>query len=141
MENEFHPAVLAGIGVLLAVFVIVVVVLLYFWRVKTTAKENTVKMTMALTGLDDNEPLRPTGIKPNLAKLRIIKEEEMRKGGILGYGAFGNVYKGVPKGENVKIPVAIKVLHDGTGAKNFSTRLILWLVLSIQICYNYLRYA
>lgn len=80
------------------------------------AKENTVKMTMALTGLDDNEPLRPTGVKPNLAKLRIIKEEEMRRGGILGTGAFGHVYKGVwvPEGENVKIPVAIKVLHEGT---------------------------
>jgi epidermal growth factor receptor len=108
MENEFHPAVLAGIGVFLVVFVVVVVVLLYFWRAKTKAEENTVKMTTVLTGLDDNEPLRPTGVKSNLSKLRIIKEEEMRKGGILGYGAFDNVYKGVwvPEGENVKIPVA-----------------------------------
>merc|ERR1719430_2674576 len=56
-------------------------------------------------------------IKPNLAKLRIVKEAELRKGGILGYGAFGTVYKGVwvPEGENVKIPVAIKVLREGTG--------------------------
>ncbi|RWS29410.1 epidermal growth factor receptor-like protein, partial [Leptotrombidium deliense] len=50
------------------------------------------------------------------AKLRIVKEAELRKGGILGYGAFGTVYKGVwvPEGENVKIPVAIKVLREGT---------------------------
>ena len=64
---------------------------------------------------DDNEPLKPTNIKPNLAKLRIVKEAELRKGGILGYGAFGTVFKGVwvPDGENVKIPVAIKVLREG----------------------------
>ena len=64
---------------------------------------------------DDNEPLKPTNIKPNLAKLHIVKEAELRKGGILGYGAFGTVYKGVwvPEGENVKIPVAIKVLREG----------------------------
>merc|ERR1712226_1261762 len=89
----------------------------YQWRQRARAKENTAKMTMVMTGYEDNEPLRPTNIKPNLAKLRIVKEEELRKGGILGYGAFGTVYKGVwvPEGENVKIPVAIKVLREGTG--------------------------
>lgn len=46
-----------------------------------------------MTGFDDNEPLKPTNVKPNLAKLRIVKEAELRKGGILGYGAFGTVYK------------------------------------------------
>ncbi|XP_011298700.1 epidermal growth factor receptor isoform X1 [Fopius arisanus] len=118
LENEIQPAILMGVGSILAVILGVSAIIMWQWRLRTKAKENTVKMTMALTGLDDNEPLRPTGVKPNLAKLRIIKEEEMRKGGILGYGAFGNVYKGVwvPEGENVKIPVAIKVLHDSTGA-------------------------
>lgn len=47
-------------------------------------------MSMVLQGLD--EPLRPTNVKPNLAKLRIVKEAEMRKGGVLGYGAFGTVF-------------------------------------------------
>ena len=46
-----------------------------------------------MTGFEDNEPLKPTNVKPNLAKLRIVKEAELRKGGILGYGAFGTVYK------------------------------------------------
>ncbi|XP_039764179.1 epidermal growth factor receptor-like [Pararge aegeria] len=75
-------------------------------------------MTRVLTGCEDNEPLRPTNVKPNLAKLRIIKEAELRRGGMLGFGAFGKVYKGVwvPEGENVKIPVAIKVLKEGSGA-------------------------
>lgn len=46
-----------------------------------------------MSGFEDNEPLKPTNVKPNLAKLRIVKEAELRKGGILGYGAFGTVYK------------------------------------------------
>lgn len=117
MENEIQPAILGIVTIISIVAVAIVGVIVYQWRRSTKAKENTMKMTRALTGLDDNEPLRPTGVKPNLAKLRMIKEAEMRKGGILGNGAFGNVYKGVwvPEGENVKIPVAIKVLHEGTG--------------------------
>lgn len=45
-----------------------------------------------------------------------IQERELRKGAILGSGAFGTVYKGVwiPANENLKIPVAIKVLQEGT---------------------------
>ncbi|XP_033224420.1 epidermal growth factor receptor-like isoform X2 [Belonocnema kinseyi] len=115
-EDEFNTFVIAGTVVSVSVFFFLIGFTIYIKCRRMKNKENTVKMTMALAGLDDNEPLRPTGLKPNLAKLRIIKEEEMRKGGILGYGAFGNVYKGVwvPEGENIKIPVAIKVLHEGT---------------------------
>lgn len=63
----------------------------YQCRQKAKAKENAVKMSMVLQGLD--EPLRPTNVKPNLAKLRIVKEAELRKGGVLGFGAFGTVYR------------------------------------------------
>ena len=115
-KDEFNTYVIAGAVMSIVVIFFLIGPIIYFTCRRMKNKENTVKMTMALAGLDDNEPLRPTGLKPNLAKLRIIKEEEMRKGGILGYGAFGNVYKGVwvPEGENIKIPVAIKVLHEGT---------------------------
>ncbi|KAF7998158.1 hypothetical protein HCN44_009556 [Aphidius gifuensis] len=119
-DNELQPAIFAVLGVFV-IMSMVAMVWVCQYRLNTKAKEKTVQMTMALTGLDDNEPLRPTGVKPNLAKLRIIKEEELRKGGLLGFGAFGNVYKGVwvPEGENVKIPVAIKVLSGTNTSKEF----------------------
>lgn len=116
-DGEQIPAIIS-IAVVLCLFLLLLLLIAlgYQWRQRAKAKENAVKMSMVLQGLD--EPLRPTNVKPNLAKLRIVKEAEMRKGGVLGYGAFGTVFKGVwvPEGENVKIPVAIKVLRERTGA-------------------------
>ncbi|KAL4217428.1 Receptor tyrosine-protein kinase erbB-2 [Mactra antiquata] len=88
----------------------------YYWRQRERAKENTIKLTAKMTGVVDTEPLTPTDAKPDLSKLRLIRESELRRGGIIGSGAFGTVYKGfwIPDGENVKIPVAIKVLQEGT---------------------------
>ncbi|XP_030629454.1 epidermal growth factor receptor [Chanos chanos] len=65
------------------------------------------------------EPLTPSGEAPNQALLRILKETEFKKVKVLGSGAFGTVYKGlwVPEGEDVKIPVAIKVLREATSPK------------------------
>ncbi|XP_052229388.1 epidermal growth factor receptor-like isoform X1 [Dreissena polymorpha] len=98
------------LGLLLALFG-------YYWRQREQAKENTIKLTsQMLGGLPESEPLTPSDAKPDLSKLRLIKESELRRGGIIGSGAFGTVYKGfyIPTGENVKIPVAIKVLQEGT---------------------------
>ena len=39
------------------------------------------------------QPLTPTDAKPDMAKMRIIKESELRKGTMVGSGAFGTVYK------------------------------------------------
>lgn len=119
-NNQKTPIILASVLLFFFVVVMFLAIVAFQWCRRVKAKENTVKMTIALTGMEDNEPLRPTNVKPNLAKLRIVKEGEMRRGGILGYGAFGTVFKGVwvPEGENTKIPVAIKVLRDGTGANS-----------------------
>lgn len=94
--------------------------LLVVCRQKTKAKKDAVKMSKVLAGCEDSEPLRPSNVGPNLTKLRIIKEAEIRRGGVLGMGAFGRVYKGVwvPEGENVKIPVAIKVLMELNGSES-----------------------
>lgn len=115
-DDDHIPIIIGGVFACFIVLGVFLAVFGYQWLQRARTKENTVKMTMRMTGFDDNEPLKPTNIKPNLAKLRIVKEAELRKGGILGYGAFGTVYKGVwlPEGENIKIPVAIKVLREGT---------------------------
>ncbi|KAL7373850.1 hypothetical protein ABVT39_015874 [Epinephelus coioides] len=59
------------------------------------------------------------GEAPNQALLRILKETEFKKIRVLGSGAFGTVFKGlwIPEGENVRIPVAIKVLREATSPK------------------------
>ncbi|XP_013189331.1 epidermal growth factor receptor isoform X2 [Amyelois transitella] len=118
MATAKTPTVLVILLVIAFILLVTLGIIGYTCRQKAKAKKEAVKMTMVLTGCEDNEPLRPTNVKPNLAKLRIVKEGELRRGGMLGFGAFGKVYKGVwvPEGENVKIPVAIKVLKEGTGA-------------------------
>ena len=87
----------------------------YYWRQRAQSQEKTAILTARMTGYED-EPITPTDAKPDMSSLRLIKESELRRGGIIGSGAFGTVYKGfwIPQNENVKIPVAIKVLQEGT---------------------------
>lgn len=110
-------SILVSVIIVAAVIIIVGALIGINWCRRVKKKEKTLQMTMAMTGLED-ELLSPTTIAPNLAKLRIIKEGEIRKGDPLGYGAFGTVYKGfwTPEGDHNKIPVAIKVLREDTGA-------------------------
>ncbi|XP_078723380.1 receptor tyrosine-protein kinase erbB-4-like [Lampetra fluviatilis] len=108
-------AILSGLSIM---FVIVVLVLgiFIFKRQQTKRRKKTLRKYI------ENElvqPLTPSGAVPNQSKLRIIKETHLKKGKVLGSGAFGTVYKGVwiPEGESVKISVAIKVLREATSPK------------------------
>lgn len=61
------------------------------------------------------QPASPSGVSPNQAILTIIKETQLKRGNVLGSGAFGTVYKGlwIPEGDQkICIPVAIKILRD-----------------------------
>ncbi|XP_070693587.1 receptor tyrosine-protein kinase erbB-3a [Pempheris klunzingeri] len=62
------------------------------------------------------EPLDP-GEKGAKVHARILKPTELRKMKLLGNGVFGSVHKGVwiPEGDTVKLPVAIKTIHDRSG--------------------------
>ncbi|XP_033729061.1 epidermal growth factor receptor-like isoform X2 [Pecten maximus] len=118
-EEKKKIAVIAGpviggiilVAILLALFG-------YYWRQQARSKEKTAMLTAKMTGYDDEQPVTPTSAKPDMSHLRLIKESDMRRGGIIGSGAFGTVYKGfwIPAKDNVKIPVAIKVLQEGTSA-------------------------
>ncbi|KAG7524444.1 melanoma receptor tyrosine-protein kinase-like [Solea senegalensis] len=102
-------------GLLLLVIVSLVVFLLL--RRKRIRRKRTVRRLLQERELV--EPLTPSGEAPNQALLRILKETEFKKVRVLGSGAFGTVFKGLwtPEGENVKIPVAIKVLREATSPK------------------------
>ncbi|XP_066877306.1 receptor tyrosine-protein kinase erbB-2 isoform X5 [Kogia breviceps] len=106
----------AVVGILL-----VVVVGLVFGILIKRRRQKIRKYTMRrlLQETELVEPLTPSGAMPNQAQMRILKETELRKVKVLGSGAFGTVYKGIwiPDGENVKIPVAIKVLRENTSPK------------------------
>ena len=86
------------------------------------------KITNQMTNCEDHVPLRHTNIKPNLSQLKIIQENELIQLDVLGCGAFGATYKGfwhitnddTKQKTDVKIPVAIKLLHDCDGANSSS---------------------
>uniref|UniRef100_A0A3Q1C6L6 Receptor protein-tyrosine kinase n=1 Tax=Amphiprion ocellaris TaxID=80972 RepID=A0A3Q1C6L6_AMPOC len=65
--------------------------------------------------------LMPMEEKGSKVHARILKPSELRKVKLLGNGVFGSVYKGywIPEGDTVKLPVAIKTIHDRSGRQTF----------------------
>nr|CAB3241376.1 EGFR1 epidermal growth factor receptor precursor [Phallusia mammillata] len=105
----------------LGVFILFVGIFFFFFcRHKTTIRRMKQTLGEKVVGdipLADNEatPLTPSGMSPNQAQLRIVKENELAMGKLLGSGAFGAVHKAIwtpinIQGEKVKIAVAVKTL-------------------------------
>uniref|UniRef100_A0A665WXX9 Receptor protein-tyrosine kinase n=1 Tax=Echeneis naucrates TaxID=173247 RepID=A0A665WXX9_ECHNA len=107
----------AAVGGVVLFFILLALLVFYLRRQKKLKRKETMRRILQEHELV--EPLTPSGASPNQAQMRILKETELKKLRILGAGAFGTVYKGVwaPDGENVKIPVAIKVLRENTSPK------------------------
>uniref|UniRef100_A0A8C2ZDY0 Receptor protein-tyrosine kinase n=1 Tax=Cyclopterus lumpus TaxID=8103 RepID=A0A8C2ZDY0_CYCLU len=106
-----------GLGGVVLFFILLALLVFYLRRQKNLKRKETMRRILQEHELV--EPLTPSGASPNQAQMRILKETELKKLRVLGAGAFGTVYKGVwaPDGENVKIPVAIKVLRENTSPK------------------------
>uniref|UniRef100_A0A673MA81 Receptor protein-tyrosine kinase n=1 Tax=Sinocyclocheilus rhinocerous TaxID=307959 RepID=A0A673MA81_9TELE len=120
---ETNCTVLPGTTVAITVggvflFLILLALLVFYLRRQKHHKRKET-MRRILQEHELVEPLTPSGAMPNQAQMRILKETELKKLRVLGSGAFGTVYKGIwaPDGENVKIPVAIKVLRENTSPK------------------------
>ncbi|KAM6897725.1 receptor tyrosine-protein kinase erbB-2 [Xenentodon cancila] len=107
----------AAVGGVVLFFILVALLVFYLRRQRTLKRKETMRRYLQEQELV--EPLTPSGASPNKAQMRILKETELKKLRVLGAGAFGTVHKGVwaPEGENVKIPVAIKVLRENTSPK------------------------
>lgn len=125
-ENAITPLYLCIFVVIMSLVFIVLTLSTYYCRQQAKTKKEAVNMTRAMAGMEDSaEPLHPSNVGANLSKFQVIKEIELRRGKLIGSGAFGEVSKGVwvPENQNVKIPVAIKVLknmnHSYSASKEF----------------------
>uniref|UniRef100_S4RBI1 receptor protein-tyrosine kinase n=1 Tax=Petromyzon marinus TaxID=7757 RepID=S4RBI1_PETMA len=113
------PVIAAGVvSGLFAVFLLLLALFIYK-RHQNALRKRTLRKYVENERPQLVQPLTPSGAQPNQAQLRILKETELKKGKVLGSGAFGTVYKGiwVPEGESVKIAVAVKVLRDSASSK------------------------
>uniref|UniRef100_A0A8C5QWE2 Receptor protein-tyrosine kinase n=1 Tax=Leptobrachium leishanense TaxID=445787 RepID=A0A8C5QWE2_9ANUR len=116
--NHTHTYMIVAIlGSIFLTFTLTGAAVMLIRRRKQLRKKHTMQRLLQENELV--EPLTPSGALPNQAQMRILKETELKKMKILGSGAFGTVYKGIwiPDGENIKIPVAIKVLRENTSPK------------------------
>lgn len=117
------------IGVIVAIVILCCLLALGItchYRKRSEKKKTVNDIAKAMLNTEDHIPLRNTNVKPNLSQIHIISEHELIQGDVLGCGAFGAVHKGFwhirdtdsKPPNDVKIPVAIKLLHDCDGANS-----------------------
>ncbi|XP_071758050.1 receptor tyrosine-protein kinase erbB-3a [Centroberyx gerrardi] len=109
--------VLGVIAVLFVAFSVFVLSVLYRRGLAIRRKR---AMRRYMESGESFEPLDP-GEKGAKVHARILKPTDLRKIKLLGNGVFGSVHKGIwiPEGDTVKLPVAIKTIHDRTGRQTF----------------------
>uniref|UniRef100_A0A3Q1ASB0 Receptor protein-tyrosine kinase n=1 Tax=Amphiprion ocellaris TaxID=80972 RepID=A0A3Q1ASB0_AMPOC len=113
-RQETTAIVLGVIALIFLSFSIFVLTVLYR-RGLAIRRKRAMRRYMESGGF---EPMEEKGSKVHA---RILKPSELRKVKLLGNGVFGSVYKGywIPEGDTVKLPVAIKTIHDRSGRQTF----------------------
>lgn len=104
------------LGALVGLFVVVVICVIVMWYCNKKTKESAEAAKLTKIFYEDAEPLRPSNVGPNLTRVHIIKEHQLRRSKLLGQGAFGAVYQGMwIMDDNNKLPVAIKIPLEMSG--------------------------
>ncbi|XP_034440903.1 receptor tyrosine-protein kinase erbB-3a [Hippoglossus hippoglossus] len=116
--QETTAIVLGVIALIFASFSIFVLTVLYRRGIAIRRKR---AMRRYMESGESFEPLEP-GEKGAKVHARTLKPTELRKIKLLGNGVFGSVHKGIwiPEGDTVKLPVAIKTIHDRMGRQTFN---------------------
>ncbi|XP_054473898.1 receptor tyrosine-protein kinase erbB-3a [Anoplopoma fimbria] len=118
ISGQLTTAIVLGvIALLFASFSVFVLTVLYRRGLAIRRKR---AMRRYMESGESFEPLDP-GEKGAKVHARILKTTELRQIKLLGNGVFGSVHKGIwiPAGDTVKLPVAIKTIHDRTKRQTF----------------------
>ncbi|XP_060925022.1 receptor tyrosine-protein kinase erbB-3a [Limanda limanda] len=118
MSGQATTAIVLGVIALIFMsFSIFVLTVLYQRGIAIRRKR---AMRRYMESGESFEPLEP-GEKGAKVHARKLKPTELRKIKLLGNGVFGSVHKGIwiPEGDTVKLPVAIKTIHDRMGRQTF----------------------
>ncbi|ESO07613.1 hypothetical protein HELRODRAFT_190996 [Helobdella robusta] len=115
LEDRKPNVISLALPLLFALVMFVLLVALLIQRKKRTNRKDEIDSEFIEYINNNDESTRESDVKPDMSRLRLIRENELKRKNVIGSGAFGTVYKGywTPEGtRNMKIPVAIKVLTE-----------------------------